>query len=126
LGNLMRSLRDSVVSWRGGMGCTVVGSAFTNSGVLSSPSLSSSITSAGGSDVGRTRCWRGTVGVVLRAGPSVGPGERRTVIMGMWLGVWLSGVAGIGEAGAGAEGGGGGVGIGRSGAREGAVSSKVR
>jgi hypothetical protein len=120
----MRSFRDSVVSWRTGTGCEVIGSALTNSGVASSPSLSSSITSVGGSDVGR-----GTVGLVVRAGPGVGPRERRTVVLGIWLGVWPSGEAGIGDAGAGAggaEAGGGGVGAGKSGAREGAVSSKVR
>ena len=129
LGNLMRSFRDSVVSRRTGTGCVVIGSALTNSGVLSSPSLSSSITSAGGSDVGKTRCGRGTVGLVVRAGPGVGPGERRTVVLGIWLGVWLSGEVGIGVDGAGAGGvgpDGGGVGVGKSGAREGAVSSKVR
>ena len=125
LGNLMRSFRDSVVSWRTGTGCAVIGSALTNSGVLSSPSLSSSITSAGGSDVERTRCERGTVGLVVRAGPGMGPGERRTVVLGIWLGVWPSGEPGIGDAG-GAGPGGGGVGVGKSGAREGAVSSKVR
>jgi hypothetical protein len=125
----MRSFRDSVVSCRTGTGCAVIGSALTNSVVASSPSLSSSITSVGGSDVGEMRCGRGTVGLVVRAGPGVGPGERRTVVLMIWLGVWPSGEAGIGDAGAGAggaEAGGGGVGVGKSGAREGAVSSKVR
>jgi len=125
----MRSFRDSVVSRRRRTGCAVEGSALTNSGVFSSPSLSSSITSAGGSDVGRTRCWRETVGLVVRAGPGVGPGERRAVELGIWLGVRTSGEAGIGDAGAGVGGvgvDGGGVGAGKSGAREGAVSSKVR
>jgi hypothetical protein len=59
---------------------------------------------------------------VVRAGPGAGPGERRTAVLGIWLGVWE---AGIGDAG-GAGVGGGGVGAGKSGAREGAVSSKVR
>jgi hypothetical protein len=123
----MRSFRDSVVPWRTGTSCAVIGSALTNSGVASSPLLSSSITSVGGSDVGETRCGRGTVGLVVRAGPAVGPGERRTVALGIWLGVWPSGEAGIGDAGAGgAVAGGGGVGVGKSGAREGAVSNKVR
>jgi hypothetical protein len=124
LGNLMRSFRDSVVSWRTGTDCAVIGSALTNSGVASSPSLSSSIISVGGSDVGR-----GTLGVAVRAGPGVGPRERRTVELGIWLGVWPSGEAGIGDAGTGAggaEAGGGGVGAAKLGAREGAVSSKVR
>ena len=74
-------------------------------------------------------CERGAVALVARAGPGVGPGERRTVV----LGVWPSGEAGIGVAGAGAGAGadgagvgGGGVGVGKSGARKGAVSSKVR
>lgn len=124
----MRSFRDSVVAWRTGTGCVVIGSALTKSEVASSPSLSSSITSVGGSDVGGTRCGRGPVGLVVRAGPGVGPGERRVIVLGMWLGVWPSGEAGIGD-GAGASGagvGGGGVGVGKSGAREGAVSSNVR
>jgi hypothetical protein len=59
----------------------------------------------------------------------VGPGEQRTVVLGIWLGVRPSGEAGIGGAGAGVGGagvGGGGVGAGKSGAREGAVSSRVR
>jgi hypothetical protein len=129
----MRSFRDFVVSWCKGTGCAVIGSALTNSGVASSPSLSSSITSAGGSDVGETRCGCETVGLVVRAGTGVGPGERRTVVLGIWLGVRPSGEAGIGDAGAGAggaeaeaEAGGGGVCADKSGAREGAVSSKVR
>jgi hypothetical protein len=123
LGNLMRSFRDSVVLWRTRTGCPVIGSALTNSGVFSSPSLSSSIISAGGSDAG----WeRETVGLAVRAGPGVGPGVRRTTVLGIWLGVWLSEM-GIGDAGVGGAGvGGGGVGAGKSGAREGVVSSKVR
>jgi len=123
----MRSFRDSVVFWRAGTGCVaVVGSVLTNSGVFSSPSLSSSITSVDGEDVERTRCERGTVGLAVRAGPGVGPEERRTAVLGVWLGVWTSGEVGIGDAGAGADGAGGGVGVGRSGALKGVVSSKVR
>ena len=126
----MRSFRDSVVSWRTGTDCAVIGSALTNSGVASSPSLSSTITSVDGSEVGETRCGRETVELVVRARPGVGPGERRTVALGIWLGVWPSGEAGIGDTGAGAGGAeaeaGGGVGADKSGTREGAVSSKVR
>lgn len=125
----MRNFRDSVVSRRTGTGA-VVGSAFTNPGVFSSPSLSSSIISVGGSDVGRSRCGRGAVGVVVRAGPGVGPRERRAVVLRIWLGVWPSAEARIGDAGVGVgvggAGAGGGVGAGKSGAREGVVSSKVR
>ena len=126
----MRSFRDSVVSWRTGIDCEFIDSALTNS-VASSPSLSSSITSVGGSDVGGTRCGRGPVGLVVRTGPGVGPGERRTVVLWIWLGVWMRGEAGIDDAGTGAGAGGAGVGGGgvgacKSGAREGAVSSKVR
>lgn len=129
-GNLMRSFRDSVVSWRASIGCAFVVSTLTNSGVFSSPSLSSSITSVSGSDNEGTRCERRTVGLVVRAGPGVGEGEgvRCTVVVGMWLGVWPGGEVGIGvvcDGGAGAEAGGG-VCVDRSGAREGAVSSKVR
>lgn len=127
----MRSFRDSVVSRRTRTDCPVIGSALTNSGVASSPSLSSSITSVGGSGVREIRCESGTLALVARAGPGVGPGERRTLVLGIWLGVWPSGEAGIGDAGAGAGAdgagvGGGGVGVGKSGARKGAVSSKVR
>lgn len=81
-GNLMRSFRDSVVSWRARVCCAVADSTLTSSGVFSSPSLSSSITSAGGSDVGWTGCVRGAVGLVVRAGEGAGAGERRTVVMG--------------------------------------------
>lgn len=126
LRNLIRNFKDSVVSWRTGTGA-VVGSALTNPRGFSSPSLSSSITSVGGSDVGRLRCGRGMVGLVVRAGPGVGPRERRAVVLRIWLVVW-PGEVGIGDAGAdvGGAGAGGGVGAGKSGAREGVVSSKVR
>jgi hypothetical protein len=130
LGNLMRSFRDSVVSLRARIGCALVVSTLTNSGVFSSPSLSSSITSVSGSDSEGTRCGRSTVGLVVRAGPGAGEGERRTVVVGIWLSVWPCGEVGIGVVceGAAAAAGGGGVGVcvDRSGAREGAVSSKVR
>jgi len=87
LGNLIRSFRDSVVSWRARIGVAVVASTLTNSGVFSSPSLSSSITSVSGSDVEGGRCGRRTVGLVVRAAPGAGAGERRTVVVGLWLGV---------------------------------------
>ena len=127
-GNLMRSFRDSAVSLRETIGCVFVVSTLTNSGVFSSPSLSSSITSVSGKDNEGTRCGRRTVGLVVRAGPGVGEGVRRTVVMGTWLGVWPGGEVGIGVVcdGAAVAVGGGGVCVDRSGARDGAVSSKVR
>lgn len=88
-GNLMRSFRDSVVSWRARTGGAVVDSALTNSGVFSSPSLSSSITSVSGSDAEGRR----TVGLVVRARTGAGAGA---IVMGLGLGVWLSGELGIG------------------------------
>ena len=105
VGNLMRSFRDSVVLSMGEVG---VGSDLTTSGVFSSPSLSSSITSVGCGN-GEARCGRRAVGLV-------GVGDL-TATAGAWFGVWSNGTAG---------GTGGGVGGGRSGAREGAVSSRVR
>ncbi len=78
LGNLMRSFRDSVVSWRARMGWAEVGSTLMTSCALSSPSLSSSMMSAcGGKE--RARDGREIVGLV-------GGGER-TGGAGRWLGV---------------------------------------
>ena len=117
LGNLMRSFRDSVVSWRARTGCCCcctgvgAGSDLTSSRIFSSPSLSSSMTSVDNDNEG-TRCARRAVGLV-------GTGEGAAVASAgvwPWLGVWDTAAADTG----------GGVGVGRTGAREGAVSSRVR
>lgn len=79
----MRSFRDFFVSWCTGTACAVMDSALTNSGVASSPSLSSSITSVGGSGVEGMRWEREPVVLVVRVGPGVGPGEQRVLVLGM-------------------------------------------
>ena len=120
VGNLMRTLRDSLFGSAAGR-AAVVGSTLTDSGDCSSPSLSSSMISVG-SGSGRTR-GRGrgtTTGMVIGVGAGTGVG----------FGTCTGGVASFGgDAGAGVGvGGAGGVGVGCSGARgaTGAVSSRVR
>ena len=92
LGNLMRSFRESVESLCATMGSAGAGtdSTLTNSGVLSSPSLSSSMTSVCG-DNGVCCGWR-------RMSVFVRTGEGRASALGVYVGAGACGVEGVGAA----------------------------